>query len=160
MRLLVALLLGLALAACAGKPSVDLAQTYLPKRGTIIPDTVLKVSPRVSIPLEKLVYWGALVGIVYWVTDPLAPNWEIEEAPLGDEYIHFSLQMKRYYIGGAGEARALFHRRAKELMRLNEFDTYTVVEYTESLDSSVLGSQRKAEGVVQLGRKLKPLPPA
>jgi hypothetical protein len=160
MRSAIALIAALTLASCAGKPSVDLAQNYLPKRGTIIPNTVLKVSPTVSIPLEKLVYWGALVGTVYLVLDPLAPNWEIEEAPLGDEYIHFSLQMKRYYAGGAGEARALFHRRAKELMRLNEFDTYTVVEYTESLDSSMLGSQRKAEGVVLLGKKTKPLPPA
>ncbi len=160
MRLAAALVSAMALVGCAGKPSVDLAETYIPRRGTIIPNTVLKVSPRVSIPLEKIVYWGALVGIVYLVADPLAPNWEIEEAPLGDEHVHFSLQMKRYYAGGAGEARALFHRRAKELMRLNEFDTYTVVEYTESLDSSVLGSKRKAEGVVLLGRRLKPLPPA
>jgi hypothetical protein len=160
MKLTIALIAGLTLFGCAGKPSVDLAQTYVPKRGTIIPNTLLKVSPTVSVPLEKIVYWGALIGVVYLVTDPLAPNWEIEEAPLGDEHVHFSLQMKRYYAGGAGEARALFHHRARELMRLNEFDTYTVVEYSESLDSSVLGSQRKAEGVVLLGRKLKPLPPA
>ena len=97
--------------------------------------------------------WGALAGAAYLVLDPLAPNWDIEEAPLGDDHVHFSLKMKRYYAGGAGEARAVFDRRAKELMRLNEFDDYQVVEYTESLDSSILGSQRKAEGVVLLTRK-------
>jgi hypothetical protein len=38
-------------------------------------------------------------------------------------------------------------------MRENGFDTYSVVEYTEGLDSSVLGSQRVAQGVIQLTRK-------
>jgi hypothetical protein len=87
------------------------------------------------------------------VLDPLAPNWDIEEAPLGDHHIHFSLRMKRYYAGGAGEAQSHFHRRAKELMRLNGFSGYRVVEYQESLESSVLGSQRTATGVVVLTGK-------
>jgi hypothetical protein len=61
--------------------------------------------------------------------------------------------MKRYYAGGAGEAQSIFQRRAKELMRLNGFDGYSVVEYQEGLDSSVIGSQRTAEGVILLIRK-------
>jgi hypothetical protein len=146
------LALALALTGCVGKPSIDLAQTYFPQRGTIIPNTMIKLSPSISFPLEKVVYWGVLAGTVYLVLDPWAPNWEIEEAPLGDDHIHFALQMKRYYSGGAGEARALFNRRARELARLNEFDGYRVVEYNESLESSVLGSRRKAEGVIQFTR--------
>jgi hypothetical protein len=38
-------------------------------------------------------------------------------------------------------------------MRENGFDSYSVVEYTEGLDSSVLGSQRVARGVIQLSRR-------
>lgn len=125
----------------------------VPKEGSLIPDHTLKVSPTYSFALEKLVYWGALAGVAYMVLDPQAPNWEIEEAPLGDRHIHFSLRMKRYYAGGAGEAQALFHRRAKELMRLNGYDDYKVVEYQESLESSVLGSQRTATGVIVLSHK-------
>jgi hypothetical protein len=125
----------------------------IPSEGSVIPAHTLKVSPTYSFALEKLVYWGALAGVAYMVLDPLAPNWEIEEAPLGDRHIHFSLRMKRYYAGGAGEAQALFHRRAKELMRLNGYDDYKVVEYQESLESSVLGSQRTATGVIVLARK-------
>jgi hypothetical protein len=125
----------------------------IPSSGSLIPDYTLKMSPTISIALEKIVYWGALAGVAYMVLDPLSPNWEIEEAPLGENHIHFSLRMKRYYAGGAGEAQALFHRRAKELMRLNGFDDYQVVEYEESLDSSVIGSQRTATGVVKLTRK-------
>jgi hypothetical protein len=133
----------LALGAC-GSSSVK----SLPSSGTAIPNYTLQVSPSISVALEKIVYWGALAGIAYYVLDPLAPNWEIEEAPLGENHIHFSLRMKRYYAGGAGEAQSLFHRRAKELMRLNGFGAYRVVEYEESLESSVLGSQRTATGVV------------
>lgn len=138
------------LAVCS---AVVQGQSYVPSDGSIIADKVLRLSPSISIPLEKMVYWGVLGGIAYAVLDPFAPNWEIEEAPLGGSHVHFSLQMRRYYAGGAGEARQLFNRRARELMRLNEFDEYKVVEYNESLESSLLGSRRKAEGVIQLLRR-------
>jgi len=156
--------LAIALAVAAGMPAAAYAQSYVPSNGSIIANKVIRVSPSISIALEKIVYWGVLGGIAYAVLDPLAPTWEIEEAPLGDEHIHFSLQMKRYYSGGAGEARALFNRRARELMRLNDFDEYRVVEYSESLEASLFGSRRKAEGVIQLQHKQKSaatqLPPA
>lgn len=133
-------------------PPPTLANT-IPPSGTIVPNTTLRLAPSTSIALEKVVGWGIYLGIAYLVLDPLAPNWRIEEAPLGDDHVHFSLTMKRFYTGGAGEARALFHRRAKELARLNGFDGYEVVEYSEGLNSSLLGSQRTAEGVVRLTRK-------
>ena len=44
-------------------------------------------------------------------------------------------------------------QRAKELMRRGGFKGYTIVEYTEGLESSVLGSQRVTQGVIQLTRK-------
>ncbi len=138
----------------AGQPAPAWALgSSVPKTGSIIPNTTFRLSPSYSIALEKIVGWGIYLGVAYLVLDPLAPNWEIEEAPLGDNHVHFSLKMKRFHTGGAGEARAVFHRRAKELMRLNEFDSYQVMEYSEGLDSSLLGSQRTAEGVVLLTKK-------
>jgi len=146
----------LALAACSSS-SVNGVRSY-PASGTTVPNTLLKLSPNISVELEKLVIWGAYAGVAWLVLDPLAPNWEIEEAPLPDHHIHFSLKMKRYYAGGQGEARPVFHRRAKDLMQYNGFDSYEVVEYSESLDSSVLGSQRTATGVVRMiSHKPKPL---
>ena len=145
MRVLAALLAGVALVGCASD-----SVRSIPSSGSLIPDYTLKVSPSISIALEKIVIWGTLAGAAYLVLDPLAPNWEIEETPLGADHIHFSLKMKRYYAGGAGEAQAVFNRRAKELMRLNGFEGYKVIEYQEGLDSSVLGSQRTAVGVVLL----------
>ncbi|WP_126444194.1 hypothetical protein [Sulfuricystis multivorans] len=119
----------------------------------IIPNKSIDIGPSVSYPLEKLVYWGLYIGAAWLIVDPLAPNWEIEEARLPDDYVHFSLKMKRIYSGGAGEARAVLDRRAKVLVREGGYRGYELVEYAERLDSSVLGSQRKAEGVIRLIKK-------
>lgn len=148
MRFVAALMAGVVIAGCASD-----SVRSVPGSGSLVPDYTLKVSPGVSVALEKIVYWGALAGLAYLILDPLAPNWEIEEAPLGEDHVHFSMRMKRYYSGGAGEAQAVFHRQAKDIMRLNGFDSYKVIEYQEGLDSSILGSQRTATGVVQLIRK-------
>ncbi|MEW6513289.1 MAG: hypothetical protein AB1443_04730 [Pseudomonadota bacterium] len=118
--------------------------------GPLIPDATVQLGPSVSYPVEKLVYWGIWVGAAYLILDPLAPNWDIEEARLPENHVHFQMSMKRYYTGGAGEARAVFNRRAKTLMREGGYSGYEIVEYSEALDSSVLGSKRTAEGVIRL----------
>jgi len=143
------LVLVLTLAACG-----TATEKVIPATGTLLPNTLLKISPSYSVALDKVIGWAGLVGVAYLVLDPLSPNWHIEEAPLGDHYVHFSLKMKRYYAGGAGEAHEVFTRRAKELARLNGYSGYQVVEYTESLDSSIIGSRRTAEGVIQLTGKM------
>lgn len=125
--------------------------TY-PKNGSLIPGTQLSVSPGYALPLEKLFYWGGVAAVAYYVTDPLAPNWAIKEAAFPDYHYRLSLQMKRYYIGGAGEARVVFNRRASELMRKGGFDGYQIVDYSEGMESSVIGSRRVAEGVILLTR--------
>ncbi|TRZ66752.1 MAG: hypothetical protein D4S02_06305 [Rhodocyclaceae bacterium] len=122
----------------------------IPRTGSLIPNTSLQVAPLLSIPLEKMVYWGAYAGTAYLILDPYAPNWDIEEAPLPRNQFHFSLKMKRFYSGGGGEARSILHRRAKELVQYGGFEGYELLEYSESLESSVLGSQRAAQGVIRL----------
>lgn len=134
----------------------------LPRNGSVIPNSTFQVTPSLAIPLEKMVFWGIYAGAAYLILDPLAPNWEIEEAPLPNNHIHLDLKMKRYYSGGAGEARVVFHRRAKDLVRYGGFEGYEVLEYNESLESSVLGSQRASQGVIRLtGNGIEaPLAPA
>jgi len=125
----------------------------IPRTGSFVPDKTLQLTPSFGIPLEKLVFWGAYAGAAYLILDPLAPNWEIEEAPLPDNHIHLALKMKRFYAGGAGEARLVFQRRARDLVQYGGFDGYEVIEYSESLESSILGSQRVTEGVIRLTGK-------
>jgi len=160
-RLLLVGTLASLLSACASNPNaVDATgvggktSEAVAKAGTkiiggpLIPDTVVQLGPSVSYPLEKLVYWGIYVGAAWLILDPLAPNWDIEEARLPENHVHFHMSMKRFYTGGAGEARSVFNRRAKALMREGGYSSYEIVEYSEGLDSSVLGSKRTAEGVI------------
>ncbi|MCX8016910.1 MAG: hypothetical protein N2690_03245 [Rhodocyclaceae bacterium] len=137
-----------------GKASEAVAKTAATViGGPLIPNASLSLSPSVAYPLENLVFWGGLSAAAWLILDPLAPNWEIRAARFPENHIHFHLAMKRYYAGGAGEARTIFHRRAKELMRAGGFTGYEVIEYREGLDSSVIGSQRTAEGVIRLVRQ-------
>lgn len=149
-RLLPALVAGCLLAGCNGMRLPTQINGTLPRQGTIIPDTTLNVAPSVAIQLEKVVYWGMYAGVAYLILDPWAPNWEIEQTQFPADQYHLSLHMKRVYAGGAGEARLVFQRRAKDLMRERGYDGYQVLEYSEGLESSVLGSQRTAEGVIRL----------
>lgn len=153
LRLPAAVLIAIALAGCQTTADTP--------GGALVANKTIRLAPSTSIALEKIVNWGLYAGVAYLVLDPLAPNWEIEAAPLDDGHVHLSLKMRRYYAGGAGEARQVFHRRAKELVRLNGFDGYQVLEYSEAMESSVLGSQRTAMGVVRLTREpAKSRPPA
>lgn len=143
------------LAGCGAMnyPGPSAIDGNFPAQGPILPDTALNLTKSVQIPLEKIVNWGLYAGAAWLILDPLAPNWEIEQASFPESHYHLSLKMKRVYAGGAGEARVVFHQRAKDLMRQNGFDHYSVVEYSEGLESSILGSQRVARGVIQLVRK-------
>jgi hypothetical protein len=165
-RFAIAVVLAAGLAGCSGMPgaigSMPSVLKYpgptslsgpLPAQGPLIPDTTLNITNAVQIPLEKLVTWGLYAGAAYLILDPLAPNWEIEQAAFPDSHYHFSLKMKRFYAGGAGESRQVFHQRAKDLMRQGSYDGYQVLEYSESLESSVLGSQRVSQGVIRLTRR-------
>lgn len=132
---------------------IDVNETIVGKdavTGSIIPDKTISLTPSIAYPLEKMVFWGIYGAAAYLILDPFAPNWEIEEARLDKTLVHFNLKMKRYYSGGAGEARMVFHRRAKELVREGKYTRYEVLEYNESLESSVLGSQRVTQGVIRL----------
>lgn len=145
-QVFISLLSAALLAGCANSPNSD---TYVPPAGSITDRLVSTV----MYPLDKTVYWATWAAVAYLVLDPLAPNWEIQEARFPENHLHMQLSMKRFYAGGAGEARQVFHRRAKEMMRAGGFGSYEVVEYSEGLDSSVIGSQRTAEGVVRFTKK-------
>lgn len=111
---------------------------------------MLGVSP---LSQAAAVYADGVLPDALSVLDPYAANWSIEQASFPRHYYHLSLKMKRVYAGGAGEARAVFQQRAREIMLENGFDSYVIVEYSEGLNSSAFGSQRVAEGMIQLTRK-------
>lgn len=98
----------------------------------------------------RVVRWGNYASVAEIVVDPGAPNWEIEEAWFPGRHFHLQMKMRRAATGGAGEAQQAFRVRAAEIARRNNAASYVIVEYTESLESSVLGAQRVASGIVRL----------
>lgn len=148
----------LVLAALAGCSSTS----SLTGSGTIVPGNTVHLAPKLTVGVDKILYWGGVAAIAYFVLDPLAPNWEIREAPFKEGRVMvMSMRMKRFYTGGAGEARDTFKRRAKQLVREGGYEGYEILEYSEGLDSNVMGSQRTAEGVIALiGTPTQAIPPA
>ena len=72
------------------------APSNFPKEGSVIPATDIALSPTTTITLEKLIYWGGVGAIAYYVMDPFSPNWDIQEAQFPNDHYHLSLKMKRY----------------------------------------------------------------
>jgi hypothetical protein len=112
---------------------------------------------RKTSPIGRLLVAPLLIGLAACGTldtsaiDTLtAPKWDVQQASFPDHCYRLTLTMDRIYAGGVGEARLVFNQRADELRRENGFDGYTVLEYTEGLHSSIMGSQRVARGMIQL----------
>lgn len=116
----------------------------------LIPDKFIQLTAKNSVSLSTLATAAVVAAAIYVIYDPLAPNWEIEEARLNDTTYRLSMKMKRYHTGGAGESIQLLKRRASQLQYENGFDSYHIVEYTEGIDSQTIGARRVAEGVVRL----------
>lgn len=116
----------------------------------LIPDKVIQLTAKNSVSLSSLATAAVVAAAIYVVYDPLAPNWEIEEARLNDNTYRLSMKMKRYHTGGAGESIQLLKRRASQLQYEQGFGSYQILEYTEGIDSQTIGARRVAEGVIRL----------
>lgn len=124
------------MAAGGGCTSVTTATPY-----------ITTTSPRIVTPLPGL---AAVAAVAYLVTDPLAPNWEIEETKLGNGQYRLAMRMKRFAAGGTGEARQSFRRRATQLAHEGGYGGYQIVSFSEGVEFAYPSSQRVSEGVIEL----------
>ncbi|HSG23791.1 MAG TPA: hypothetical protein VLA64_12630 [Azonexus sp.] len=108
------------------------------------------MTAQTSIKLSSVATALVVIGAIYLVYDPLAPNWEIEESRLNEDTYRFSLKMKRYHTGGAGESIQVLKRRASQLQFEQGFASYHILEYTEGIESQTIGARRMAEGTIRL----------
>lgn len=116
----------------------------------LIPDKAIQLTAQTSIKLSSVATALVVIGAIYLVYDPLAPNWEIEESRLNEDTYRFSLKMKRYHTGGAGESIQVLKRRASQLQFEQGFASYQIMEYTEGIESQTIGARRMAEGTIRL----------
>jgi len=116
----------------------------------LIPNKSIQLTAKTSVSLSSLATAAVVVAAIYFVYDPLAPNWEIEESRLNEDTYRFSLKMKRYHTGGAGESIQILKRRAGKLQYEQGFAGYQILEYTEGIDSQTIGARRIAEGTIKL----------
>lgn len=142
-RLLFSLALSSLLAACSTPGG---GKTATP----LVPNKALSLTAQTAVPLANLAAGAVMIGVIYLIYDPLAPNWEIEEQRLSEDTYRMSLKMKRFHTGGAGESMQVFRRRASQLQYEQGFATYQVLEYSEGIESQTLGARRVAEGTVRL----------
>lgn len=148
-RPLPTLLLASMIGACSTiNPTGD-----IPKRSTLIADANVRVSPNYSITIEKIVYGAAGVALLYYLYDPLAPNWETREEMVAEDTYRLSMQMKRFHIGGDGEAGPIFRRWAEALQQENGASDYRILALTEGIDSSTPIARRQAIGTIRLVRE-------
>ncbi|MGP1675552.1 MAG: hypothetical protein ACTS6J_00155 [Burkholderiales bacterium] len=149
LRLAAACLVAAMTAACAAVSSnpgaTDAAGNPV---STLIPNKSFNLTPGVALSVENILLGAAL----YWAVDPLAPNWQLEQAQLGADSVRISLRKKRFASGGDGEAAQVFARRAAQLARVGGYAGYTVMEYTEGIESTLPLAQRVAQGVIRLDR--------
>lgn len=92
----------------------------------------------------------------YAVIDPLAPNWSIQEARLGEERYRLVLRLKGIHNGGAGEARMVFERRAAQLASQPGFGAYELTRWQEGIESTRPFAHRIAYGELRLIRVEQP----
>jgi hypothetical protein len=121
-----------------------------PFAGPLIPDGTVRLSPNNSYSLEQLAFSAAGAALLYYIYDPLAPNWSIEEARLAEDTYRLSLKMKRYHNGGDGEAMMVMKRRATQLKYEKGYADYQILEYAEGIESSTPVARRFGEGVIRL----------
>ncbi len=116
----------------------------------IVPNANLRLTPSIQLPLESL-----LIGAAIWYfVDPLAPNWEGEARRLSDDTFAIALRSRRLRsTGGDGEAGKVFRRNAEEIVRSGGFADYTIVSFSEGIESELLGAVRVSEGVIRVSGK-------
>lgn len=128
-----------------------------PQSGYVLPNQSIQLTPSTAVTIEKAVFAGAALAAIYFVYDPLAPNWEISERALTLDSFQLSLRAKSFRIGGDGEAYQILKRRAITLQQQHGYTAYRIVEYSEGIESSTPLTHRVGSGIIQLVRA-EPVP--
>ncbi|PWT70230.1 MAG: hypothetical protein C5B46_09850 [Proteobacteria bacterium] len=116
----------------------------------IVPSGTVHVTETISYTYAEVLGAAIIVAAMWYVVDPLAPNWEIKDSRLDDTHYRIDLRKKRITTGGDGEAMDLFHRQAFAVAGQVKSHGYTVVTWNEGVDSDFPIARRWARGVIEV----------
>ena len=125
----------------------------LPGCRSTIQEVVTAADDASHFPLKTTLGIAGLGAAAYFIIDPLAPNWEVSETQLSDTRYRIDLRMKRFHLGGDGEAEPLFKRHAQDLAEQLASGEYRLISYSEGIDSNVTVPRRWSRGIVELSVK-------
>ena len=126
------------------------ATKYSVPATSLVPNASLKLTPNFSLSLENMLIGAA----IYFFVDPLAPNWDGELKRLTEDTFSIALRSKRLRsTGGDGEAGRVFRRNAERIVHEGGFGGYSVVAYSEGIESELIGAYRYAEGTIRISRR-------
>lgn len=165
-RSLVACCLAALAAGCGSLPDTQGGSVLIPDEGEVRVASDLSYTTKelVMAPVAMVTLNGILKKsfdellvfkqpiLLYFVYQPFAPNWNLEEGRLNDDTYYFRMQAKRFRTGGDGEAMLLLKRRAQQLQHARGYAGYRIVDYSEGIESDTLAARRYSHGVVQLVR--------
>ena len=116
----------------------------------LLPDARLRLTPNFGLSLENMLIGAA----IYYFVDPLAPNWSGEMKRLSEDTYGIALRSKRLRAsGGDGEAGRVFRRNAERIVREGGYEGYRILDYSEGIESELIGAYRYAEGTIRIVRR-------
>lgn len=122
----------------------------IPRKTSIVPKGALHVLPQYSIAFADIVQIAGVAAVVYAITDPTAPTWEITEIRLPDHRVQYNLRMQYLHLGGEGEARNILAHRVEALVQEEGLAGYQIQRFEEAMDSRIWLPRRTAYAEVRL----------
>ena len=116
----------------------------------VIPSGTVAVTDTLSYTYAQILGTAIVIGAIYLVVDPLAPNWEIKDTRLDDTHYRIDMRMKRVTTGGVGESMDLFHRQADAIAIQTRSPGYTIVSFNEGIESTFPIARRWSRGVIEV----------
>lgn len=140
-RLLGLCILGGALAGCNTTPNQPTSS------GTFGVSAQMLTLPYSMVPGIHPIVLGAGTSAII---NGLLPTWSLEDMPIGGDRYRIFLRKKTFSSGGDGEAAQLFKYRAEQITGSHGYYGYQILEFTEGLDSGLMGTQKVAQGIIQI----------
>lgn len=92
---------------------------------------------------------GCSANPLYYEDDVI---FQASDEALGQGKFEITVDKTRFIGGRDGELWQLFKRRAADIVKREGCSGYTVLEYTESIESAIVAGNRMGRGAIECGK--------